>query len=394
MSADQIMAVSQSLKSDATVFAKTGLLVAALLIHIVAALTIGIQPLLVQGYVDVLHFSAEQAGYLAAAENAGLACGAVVLAMLGSRLSLRGTLLGASALLGLASLASALTTSYGLFFGWRLFAGIGAGMIISLIYSVFGKTPKADRNFGLALATMMISSSAMFAILPTVMAAFGLYEIFLGFAVAPFLIVAATFYLPRQLGGNSSGSAAAVGRVDRGWILALMAMMVYFVALGSIWAYLYLVGTQAGISSEAVGGAMSWSNLFGIAGASATGWIAAKLSRPAALALSILGTAGPLLLLNGQLSEPMFVFAVCGFGAFQNMSHPMLLGTMSRLDGSGRLTIWAASVQMIGFAVGPAIGAAILGVWSYPGVIWSSVGLFSLCFLLIFLAVRCHTATR
>lgn len=388
MNADQSLTVPQPPSRGPADFSTTGVLVVALLIHTIATLGIGVQPLLVQGYVDVLHFSAEEAGYIAFAENGGGAVGAVILAIVGCRLSLRSGLMAACAMSCLSNVASAAATTYGLFFASRLVCGIAVGMIISLMYSALGKTPRADRNFGFALALMMISAAGMFMVLPAIMVKMGLREIFFGFAAITVLMAVSAMYFPRELEKSTEPSVEFGGLRIRGKNFALMAMVAYFIGLGSIWTYLFLIGTQSGMSSEAVGDTFALSNLFGIVGASLAGWITGRFRRSISLALSIVGTAGPLLLLNGDVSGQLFAIAVCCFVGFQNMSHPVLLGTIAKLDGSGRLTILAAGAQMIGFTIGPAVGAETLRFWSYSGVIWGSASLFMLGLIFMHQAVR------
>jgi predicted MFS family arabinose efflux permease len=66
--------------------------------------------------------------------------------------------------------------------------------------------------------------------------------------------------------------------------------------------------------------------------------------------------------------------------------HPFLFGLISRLDPSGRSVAATPAVLMIGSAVGPALGGALLMASSYPGLglgvaAWGLVA--ALCFYLM-----------
>jgi MFS family permease len=65
------------------------------------------------------------------------------------------------------------------------------------------------------------------------------------------------------------------------------------------------------------------------------------------------------------------------------MTHPFMLATYASFDRSGRVVVYAAALQTIGMAVGPAIGASLITEGHYSPVNYLAVVLFALCLLLI-----------
>jgi len=392
------MTQNQALSQPAT---PVRVLSAVLAIHLIAPQTFGTQPFLVSLYADRLGFGADQAGMMAAAENGGMAAATLLLAFFGGRIARARGFVLAGLLIAGGNLLSILPHDPILFGLTRFLAGAGAGAGIALAYAVLAVTDRPDRNFGLALATLTLFGAGMFAALPVVAPLIGFGGLMAFFAAAGLLILPLSRLLPAGSGAAGTEPAAGSPASDSlsgaspaplppgafPAVLALGAMGAYFISLGGLWAYLFLIGTGNGLSEDQVGTALAVMNLFAIAGALCAGPAVTWLARHLAAAGAILAVAVPLAFLAAAREAVEFSVLLCVFAFFQNMSHPLLLGAMSHLDPTGKLVVRASALQMIGISLGPAFAAQLVDSAAPGGISRVAGAGFALSAIMILLAL-------
>lgn len=349
-----------------------------------------VQPAVVEGFVKYLGFDAVAAGYAASVEVWGIALSSILLPLFAKRVNWRTVIVLSILLMAFGNAASAFTPDHSVFLVLRLLVGIGAGGLISLSFAAVGLTANPDRNFGYMVMWVMIYGALGLWLVPSAFAIGGMKLLLFFFAAFPLVVLPFVRYLPR--GGESApqSDANAIELPRTAKASALLAMLLYFVAQGIVWAYLFLIGTVDGLSEQQVANALTLSQFMGVLGAWVFGVCGTRIGRSRALTVSVLGGSLCLLFLTTHTTFAMFALVVCIYNFFWNVAQPALLSSMAVFDRSGRMVLAATAMQMIGLATGPALAAWIMTSGAYSQVIGSGVGLFVASWFLIYFPVRSH----
>ncbi len=349
-------------------------LFALLLVHTIGPQTIVILPALVQGYVGQLGMSERDAGFLASMETWGMFVAALAMMVLMSRVNWR-TLIRVSLIaMVAANLLSIFTGNAVALSVLRFAAGLGGGAIVALSYAMIGLTSARNRNFGWAVFFVLLYGAIVFPVLPVIYTQFGLAGAFFFFAVFSSLGLPFVGGLPKRGSAPPEGEADAVNLSGAMKGLAVLTMLLYFIAQIGVWSYFYRFGIRYGISEQDVGSALSLSQFFGLAGA----FFVVLLARIARKDLALLAGIGL------SIVSVAFLFGTHAFlafvlisGAYQflwNMTHPYLLGALAAFDPSGRVVVQGAAMQFLGIAAGPAIAALLVTDASLSNVLWMGMG--------------------
>ena len=357
---------------------------------VIGAAVFIVQPGFVQGMVESLGFSEQQAGFIASAEVWGIAATSVLLAFRAPRFNWV-KFLNVSLLLfvggNLASLTTGDLTSFGLL---RFIVGLGSGGLISLTFTVMGLTRFPDRNLGYLIIGVLIYSACSLWVMPTALATIGLDGIIVFFA----LFGASGWFCLRHMPESGAAHYPAVADsvdISTGLrVTAVLAMFIYFLAIGGTWAYLFLIGLNAGINEQEVANGLFLSQLSGIVGALIVAVAAHRLGRTSLLTVGVPGGGMILLVLFGQFSALTYAVAVCIYCFAWNMSHPLLLASMASFERKGRVVHYAVAAQMSGLAIGPAGAAALLLEDDYSQVLWAGIVLFFVAYLLLLPPLLTH----
>jgi predicted MFS family arabinose efflux permease len=349
---------------------------AAIYLGVVGPALFIIQPAFVQGLVNSLGFSEQQVGYVASLEMWGIALTTVLLTFFTRKLSWHKVLYAATIAAALGNLLSTLSTDFTPFVVLRFITGMGSGALISLSFTALGLTANPDRNFGWLIVGVLSYGAAGFVMLPVMLDNIGMTGVLIFFAL--FNVSALPFirYLPKS--GDEQVEADNPGKdLSRMYkALAVGTLFIYFTAQGVVWAYLVLLGTDAGISESHVTTGLTLSQFTGIAGAFTAALVASRFGRIGPLVLGIFLSVISLALLTGQFTALIYGLAVCLFNFAWNQTHPYLLGALASFDRTGRLVVFGIAAQFIGIALGPALAAAVIGDGSYSTIVWIGIALF------------------
>ncbi len=351
-----------------------------------------VQPAVVEGFVRYLGFDPVAAGYAASVEVWGIALSSILLPLFAKRLNWRAVIVLSVLLMAFGNAASAFASSHDVFLVLRFLVGIGAGGLVSLSFAAVGLSANPERNFGYLVMWVMIYGALGLWLVPSAFALGGIKLLLFFFAAFPLLLLPFVHLLPR--GGESAPQtdANAIELPTLAKASALLAMLLYFVAQGIVWAYLFLMGTDDGLGEQQVANALTLSQFMGVLGAWTFGACGARIGRSRALTVSVLGGSLCLLVLTAHTTFAMFALVVCVYNFFWNVAQPALLSAMAVFDRRGRMVLAATAMQMIGLASGPALAAWVMSSGSYAKVIGAGVALFVASWFLIHFPVRRHAA--
>lgn len=342
-----------------------------------------VQPGFVQGLVEYLGFDDQGAGYTASAEMFGLAATTILMTFAAHRLNWQRVVFWSILIMFAANGLCAFTTDLNTFVVLRFIAGIGAGSLVSLSFAAVGLTKNPDRNFGFYIMWVLIYGAVVLLAMPAAYEISGMKGVLIFFALFPLIAIPFVHNLP--LTGESAAQVEvdAVNLSPPFKLMALLAMLAYFMAQGAVWAYLFLIGTAGGLSEQAVANGLTISQFSGIAGALLAALVAKKYGRSIPLAIGIMGGAACLYFLVGEMAFLIYALAVTIYNFLWNLTHPYLMAAMASFDRRGRVVVYAVAMQMVGLAIGPGLAATVISDNDYTNVNWLGAVLFVTSFLLI-----------
>jgi len=366
-------------------------LATAILLGVIGPEVFIVQPGFVQGLVQHLGFDEKGANYTAFAEMFGIAATTVALTFLARPLDWRRVLNASLLVMFAANVACTFVRDLETFAVIRFLAGFGAGGVVSLSFTVIGLTPNPDRNFGLLIMWVLIYGALGLFVMPSAFDTLGMSGVLWFFALFPLVALPFVRYMPRT---GETAAQVEQDAVDLGTPLkmsALLAMLVYYLAQGAVWANLFLIGVHAGVGEQQVANGLTISQFAGIGGALAAVLLAHRTSRVFALALGIVGGTVVLYPLVGTMGSMYFALVVSIYNFAWNFTNPVQLGAMASFDRRGRVVVYAVAAQMCGLAFGPFLAATVISNGNLAPVIWLGIGLFLLSLALFLPPVLAQT---
>ncbi len=373
-------------------------IVALTLLATIAPASAVLSPLLVGAYVTDIGFTPQQGGSIIAAELIGAALSSLSTFFLISRVNWHKILYGAIFTMIVCYGVSYMITSYDAFLATRFVSGLALGTLMTMTIVVAGMMKDPERAFGFWSLGQIIFAVTGFAIFPKLLPQIGLDGFFIFMAVAMALLVFPARFMPKRA-ASPEGQASGPQVASKGMIaIGALAVFLFYIAIGSVWAYVERIADQAGIAAGAIGYVLSVSSLLGVAGAAAATWLSTKYGRllPSATGYILVGL-GIVLLFNLEtimfytLASLVFKFAWWFTG-------PYLLAGVTSLDASGRMAILVNFMIACGLGLGHAIGAKVLtiaqkiggGPLDYNAVIIFGLASLAISFPLLALVFRAH----
>ncbi|MCP3672966.1 MAG: MFS transporter [Gammaproteobacteria bacterium] len=319
-----------------------------------------IQPGFVQGLVETLGLSPEEAGYIASVEMWGLALTTILLNLFAHKYNWQKLTFWFLMIAVVGNLASISQTDIVTLGITRAITGIGLGGMISLPFAMMGLTKNPDRNFGFLVVWVLVYGAIGMFIIPKSLEVIKLDGILLFLA----LFCAVGILLIRNLPKRAGDHVEENQLTDHFSIITksatLLSILTFNTAIGIVWAYIFLVGINGGMEEQTIANVITFSQFLGIAGAFIAAMLANKIGRGVPLLLSILGCGAGVSFLLNDISYFMYSLAIYLFNFTWNIAQPYLLAVMSSFADGGKMIVRGVSMQMIGFAIGPYVGATLL----------------------------------
>jgi predicted MFS family arabinose efflux permease len=339
-------------------------------------------PMVVGALIQALGFTAQQAGLIAAADMLGAGVSALIGSLLISSGHWRNLLLAGICLLTLGNILSGTTAQFAVLFGYRICAGLGEGILMSIGNASIAETRNPDRVYGFSIAAQLAFGAMALYLTPWILRDYGVRGIFWSLAVLTFIAVALVRYMPDRPQVTPGKSV--------GWLfsapsmVALGGVLTFFMAQGAVWAYLERVGVMKHIESSAIGEALAVSSMAGLAGALASSWLGVRRGRLTPLVAAACLALMSLAIVNGNIGFTLFAVAASVLVFTWNFAVPFQFGALAQIDPSRRTVALGTVVVFVGVTLGPALAAEIIGRGEFQRVIWLgmlfsilSVGLFA-----------------
>ncbi|MBN9258355.1 MULTISPECIES: MFS transporter [unclassified Mesorhizobium] len=252
----------------------------------------------------------------------------------------------------------------------RAVTGFGGGtlMVLSMISAQDAENP--ERVFGYWVVGQLVAGAIGLALLPHLFATYGLSSFYILLGVIALLLspLYRGFLAPAASEGPKSTSATS-GRFIILGVLAVLAILAFYVAIGGVWTFASMAATQAGIEGASVGTILAIASLFGIAGSMLAAFLGGRSARRAMLLLGYAILVASIVAVATLHGSAAYVVAICAFKFAWTFVLPFIIAEAASRDPSGRLVASTTLIIGTGLSLGPLFAGNLLeAAWSLGAV--------------------------
>jgi len=347
---------------------------------------VNIMPTIVDGLIQALGFSNQQAGAVASANVYGAAAGALLIVFLIRHINWRFAALLFLAVLISIDLASLYVVAPKALVAIRFLHGFVGGMLVGTGFSVIARTVQPDRTFGVLLFVQFGLGGLGVMFIPGLVPEFGTSILFLSLVAFSSVTLLMLPFLPAYE-VKPQGLGKDGPQVIR-WLplaMTLFAVFLFQAANMGLYAFIIGLGEFYGLTQDYITNVLGISAWLGLVGAGLVILISDRFGYFKTLIVGI----GLTLVANWALmySDIPLVFlaanALVGITWAYSISY--LLGLASRFDSTGQMAALGGFASKMGLASGPAVAAMIMGETNYQLIIWVAVGALLLATMTIIL---------
>lgn len=344
-----------------------------------------ILPVALGGMVDLMGFSNQTIGWIAAANALGIALGALYVPLSGARFrlmpSIRLSLLG----LILIDFSCAFLESSTSLMAFRLLSGLLGGVLYAGILRVLAGLPKQERGFGIYVITYCSWSAILFFLSPYLLAWGGVKALFYmitGSGIIAYLLSPVLRPFHTKTITVEADTLSYLLR-QRPVLISLISYLLLMAASGAFYAYVERIGNANGLSPSFIGMALSNSNFAGIL----AGVLVYRLGNKFGLTLPIMGGIGLLtvsfLIINWIPTRIIYFLSVFGVSGCWGFLIAYFQKVQSVVDLDGKIVALGATINLGGRAIGPALVSFFIVGNNFDAVIIFSVVSVILCVILL-----------
>jgi predicted MFS family arabinose efflux permease len=324
-------------------------------------------PIIVGALQDGWGYTAEYAGYVTSIDLAGLLAGSVTTSLLARRVDWRWYVGGA---LFLSAAFNLLCTPFHAIVAlccFRFGAGFASGATYASSLTLLSRNSEPARGFAYMILLQVLANAAVLALFPVLNERWGPAAIFAAIAGVLLASLAVVPLLPRRdsTARTPPPARAAPGRLP-GKVpllpaLCLAAVALFYVTIGSYWAYAERMGLEFGMSPQLVHWLLSAGVLLSAAACLSARAVGRRFGQSHAL-LAALALLAATLLIHGIFpTAAMFVINLAVLQLCWNFIDIFQLGTLAVVDPSGRAAALVPAMQGVALAAGPAAAGFVLG---------------------------------
>jgi len=331
------------------------------------AVLVGV-PVISTAWVELLGFTEEQVGRVAGADLGGLSLGAVITALLVSRMNRRLLVLISVAIVIVSNGLCMVYLDYEQVLWLRVGAGIGSGMYTAVAVATLGGCSKPARAYNLMLFAFAFSQALEMQVLP-MLSMNGVYLAFIGCYLVglPFLRWVPARPVDRSLEIELDVEDQGHGhhlehRHVPAWVpwLVLAAIFFTYINIGAYWTYIELATIDAGIDNNYVGRLLVWTSFFSLVGCAVATVISNRFGLARPLLVALIGMAGVVGLLAFGINDINILISMFSFNLLWIFVDVYQMSTVANVDHSGSFASLMPGAQGLGQIVGPNIAATQL----------------------------------
>ncbi|WP_175969573.1 MFS transporter [Burkholderia sp. BCC0322] len=246
----------------------------------------------------------------------------------------------------------------------RAVTALGGGSLMVLCMTSAATSENSDRVYGLWVVGQLIAGAIGLFVLPHVFAAFGLRALYVALAALALLAAPLSRGFPSSLGARTAPAhntrGAAAHTPHSFVVLAIGAVLTFYLAIGSVWTFASRAANEAGLDPQSTGNVLAIASVMGIAGAALAACAGGRLARRAMLAAGYALLAASLVALAVMRNAGGYSAAIFAFKFAWTFVLPFILATVAQIDTSGRLVATLNFVIGAGLAAGPLLAGLML----------------------------------
>jgi len=347
-------------------------------------------PVIAAQFAKQFGFTSAQIGDLFSAELTAMGLASMPAWWWQSRLNWRMVARVSAVIFILANIASIWAETFSALFWLRFISALGGGTLMVLCLSSAVASSNRDRTYGLWVSGQLVLAAVVLWILPDLFARFELKALYIGLAGLLLLAFPLTGSFPAA--APSVKPSVKAGVQGRGWIsigLALAAVLLFYIGLISVWAFVGVIAQTSNISGEQTGQILSIATIMGVVGSLSATLIGNRGVRTLWLLLGYGLMALSVALLFGIPGVVRFMVAAIIFKYVWTFVLPFIVACIADMDRNGQLVNSMNLVISGGLAIGPAIAGRMLqadtalGWMGMSGMLTFSVTCLVLSFALL-----------
>ncbi|HHX4053930.1 MAG: MFS transporter [Burkholderia contaminans] len=255
----------------------------------------------------------------------------------------------------------------------RAVTALGGGSLMVLCMTSAATSENSDRVYGLWVVGQLIAGAIGLFVLPHVFAAFGLRALYVALAALALLAAPLSRGFPSSLGERATPARNAAAQTPQSLVvLAIGAVLTFYLAIGSVWTFASRAATEAGLDPQSTGNVLAIASVMGIAGAALASCAGGRLARRAMLAAGYALLAASLVALAVMRHAGGYSAAIFAFKFAWTFVLPFILATVAQIDTSGRLVATLNFVIGAGLAAGPLLAGLMLDAGGTMRVLFSA----------------------
>jgi DHA1 family inner membrane transport protein len=339
---------------------------------------VNIMAALVSGLIDGLHFTEQQAGFVASANVYGAAFGALISIFFVKRVAWRRAALLLLCTLIAADLLSIFVTGLQTLILMRFAHGTIGGMLVGTAFSVIARTAMPDRTFGMLLVVQFGLGGVGVMVLPRLVPLFGTAVLFITLALFSVVTLAMLPFLadyPPRVKIEGKGPDAPI--LWKPLSLALASVIAFQAGNMALAAYMIELGRGYGLQTGFISTTLGIAAWIGALGSLLVVYFGTRHGRfwplLIAMVLTVLGNA----LFHLSASPAIYAGANIATSITWAFVIAYLLGMCAAFDPSGQTAAMAGFVSKLGLATGPLIGSFLIDCGNYTALINVSVAVLA-----------------
>lgn len=322
----------------------------------------GLLPLFAGTLTDLFNFSSDQVGLITSSELFGMLIATLFTSTKVGQWNRKTAVIIALVWVIIANMISLSISTHWLWMLVRFAAGIGEGVLLSVMTASIGNTRNPDRNFAIFLSANLMLAMIGFKLLPPLINMIGIGGILLPLTCLAALALAFIKWLPAYPPSlppdfnNIDKVATHQASISNGFItMALLSIAAFYLGLGGVWVFMERIGTELHLPQEKIASMLAMSAGMGILGGVAASWLGVRFGRAKPILIGIMALFAICLCLRLMPTVEMFNLVTLLYMFIWVFTTPYLVGLMSVVEPTGKIVVLSIAAQSGGFAVGPTL---------------------------------------
>lgn len=263
--------------------------------------------------------------------------------------------------------------------------GLSTGIGLSMTHGTIARGMNPHRLMGIAGVALGVFAVIFMGIVPKLLASSGPSTLFLVFGVV--MAIASAVCLaafPTQLASTEQQAVHAPAPLPRAVPLGLLGFALVCLAHGMTMSFIERVGAHHGFTPDQIGTALLTMALISMFPGGLAAWLEHRLSVKLVLFIGPLLHATMVAVLMHTAQLPYYMAAIAALPSLLIFMHTFVFGAMAKMDTSGRTLAAFPGAIMVGSALGPLVGGALVKFSGYSAVAMAGATLMVIavfCFL-------------